>query len=66
METLTESQIAAIKEQAWINARTVITDALVSYGILEKRNDIAGFWAHDVSGNATWMSIYEVLEAARV
>lgn len=65
METLTESQVTVIKDQAWIQARTAITDVLVAYGILEKRNDIAGFWAHDVSGNATWMSVYDVLEEAR-
>jgi hypothetical protein len=66
MESLTTSQIESIKDQVWIEARTAMTDALVSYGILEKRNDVAGFWAHDVSGNATWLSVYDVLENSRV
>jgi hypothetical protein len=64
MNTLSESQIALIKEQAWLEARASIVSNLVHYGVLETRNDIAGFWAN-IGSTPTWVSIYDLLEENR-
>jgi hypothetical protein len=53
----------AIYEQAWLEARANVTSILVQHGILDTRNDIAGFWSHDGFGNSTWLSIYDLMEA---
>lgn len=64
MNTLSESQIQLIKEQTWLEARSNIVSTLVSFGILETRNDIAGFWSN-VGGVPTWVSVYDLLEQNR-
>jgi hypothetical protein len=64
MDTLSESQIKIIKEQSWIEARANIVGNLVQFGILETRNDVAGFWAN-VGGTPTWVSVYDLLEQNR-
>lgn len=64
MDTLSESQIKIIKEQAWIEARANIVSNLVHYGVLETRNDVAGFWA-TLGPTPTWVSIYDLLEETR-
>jgi hypothetical protein len=64
MDTLTESQIKIVKEQAWLEARASIVRNLLHFGILETRNDIAGFWAN-IGGTPTWVSVYDILEQNR-
>ena len=62
---ITESQIKLVKEQTFLDMRVKISNALVENGILETRNDIAGFWKFDPMGNHVWVSFYELLEDIR-
>ena len=62
---ITESQIKLIKEQTFLNMRSKISETLVENGILETRNDIAGFWKFDPMGSHVWVSLYELLEPIR-
>lgn len=59
---MTEEQI---RNEIWLDMRAKVTGILVQNGILDTRNDVAGFWNHDGFGNATWISIYDLLEASK-
>ena len=62
---ITDSQVNLVREQAFLDMRAKISSALVENGILETRNDVAGFWKFDPTGNHVWVSLYELLESAR-
>jgi hypothetical protein len=64
MKHVTDLELSLEKEQAWLDVRASIVSILVSFGILETRDDIAGFWAN-VGGIPTWVSVYELLEQNR-
>jgi hypothetical protein len=46
----------------WLEARSKLVAILVENGILETKNDIAGFPAFNLDGTETWVSIYELME----
>jgi len=62
---ITDSQVSLVKEQTFLDMREKISAALVEHGILETRNDIAGFWKFDPMGNHVWVSLYDLLETVR-
>jgi len=41
----------------WLQARSEIVALLVREGVIETRNDIAGFWRGE-----EWVSIYDLME----
>lgn len=61
MET---SQINLIKEQVFLKMRETLVEALIDHGVLQHHDNQAGWWANTPTG-PTWISVYDVLEAAR-
>jgi hypothetical protein len=45
----------------WLQTRSELVAILVRNGVIETRNDIAGFWDGE-----TWVSIYDLMEEEHV
>jgi hypothetical protein len=51
-----------VRTAEWLQARSELVGILVQNGIVETKNDIAGFPSVDEDGNETWVSIYDLME----
>ena len=58
------SQAQLIKDKAFLDIRERVADILVEQNILDTHNGSVGWWVH--SGTPTFISLYDVLEQARV
>jgi hypothetical protein len=58
------SQAQLIKDKAFLDIRERVANILVEQNILDTYNGSVGWWIH--SGTPTFISLYEVLEQARV
>jgi hypothetical protein len=59
-----DSQIELIKDKTFLDIRQKVATILVEQNILDTHNGSVGWWVHN--GTSTFISLYDVLEEARV
>jgi hypothetical protein len=58
-----ESQVQLIKDKTYLDIRAKVAEVLLQQGILDTYEGRVGWWVNN--GSATFIALYDVLEAVR-